>query len=198
MTTKTADQRGSSVITLVAAVVLVIGLAGWGIYQHSQKSSTTADASASNDKQQQQVDKPQQPATTYLSVGEWGIKVPLADSIKDAYYTVSGSNKGDDGLANTAWVSLTSLNDKGCNIGTTGPSSSASPIGSIIRVLPTDTDPVTGAKYTEQDPNGSTVNGYYYTFIPWKNTSCAPASTLQSINAAFESASKSITVTTSN
>lgn len=196
-------QRGFSVGMILIAVLVVglIGASGYLIYQHHKSAAkTTADTHSSQTSGQQRNTtntQPQQTATTYLDIKEWGVKMPLSSSINDAYYTTKGSNVGSDGLPNTAWLGLASLNSSGCNV-SNGPSGTAMPIGSIIRVLPTDTDPVTGELYTQQDPNGITIGGYYYAYTPSKNSTCASATTLQTVNSAFTSAIKSTTTATAS
>jgi Prokaryotic N-terminal methylation motif len=189
-----SNQAGFSIVeaVLVVAVIGIMGAAGWFVYQHNRTLSTGATSNPNPSSNQQTITPSTTPAPTvsYLAIKEWGLKLPLSDSIKDAYYTVEGSNNGADGLPNTAWLGLTSLNSTGCNISTTGPSATASPVGSILRVLPTDRDPVSGELYTQQYPNGATVGGYYYAYKPWNNRHCASATTLQSIDSAFATSAK--------
>jgi len=197
-----SKQTGFSIVEGVLAilVVLALGATSFAVYQRIKSSSTTTDA-ASNPNQstnQQPVTTAPAPTVTYLTIKEWSVKLPLSDSIKDAYYTFEGSNSGSDGLPNTAWLGLTSLNCTGCNISTTGPTDTNKPIGSIFRVLPTDRDPVTGSLYTQQYPNGVTIGSYYYGYAPWENKSCASATTLQSIDTAFSAAAKSTATATTN
>ncbi len=178
-------SRGFAHIGIVILILVLAVIGGAGVYvyhaNHKAKASTVLNKSTNNSSP---TPSPQS-TTHYLEIKEWSVKLPLSSSIEDAYYTVQGSSTGADGLPNTAWLGLTSLNSSGCNVANTGPATSATPIGSIIRVLPTDHDPVTGKLYTQQYPNGVTVSGYFYAFKPWGDAKCASASTLQSIDAAF-------------
>lgn len=200
MKTAQSKQTGFSVIEGMLAALVLVALAGvsFTVYQRVKSSATTTDA-ATNPNQstnQQPVTTTPAPTVSYLTIKEWGVKLPLSDSIKDAYYTFKGSNNGSDGLPNTAWLGLTSLNTNGCDISTTGPSSTNKPIGSILRVLPTDQDPVTGSPYKQEYPNGVTIGSYYYGYAPWKNNTCTSAASLQSIDTGFANAAKSTAAST--
>lgn len=178
-------------VVLIVVAICAIGTVGWLVYQNNKTKPTNAVGSnGSSNSQQSTPPSNPSPTVAYLDIKGWGVKVPLGETIKDAYYTFSGSNKGDDGLPSTAWLGLTSLNDSGCGITTTGPTSEATPIGSIGRVLPTDRDPVKGSLYTELYPNGITIKGYYYFYAPWQNKKCAPKDKLQSVDSAFATATK--------
>jgi hypothetical protein len=176
---------------IIIIVVIVIGALGLYVH-HKSKPGVNNDAlpSSSQTKSQQSTPSKTETTTKYLVIKEWGVELPLSSAVSDAYYTVQGSSTGTDGLPDTAWIGLASLNASGCDIATTDPSSSATPLGSVIRVLPTDTDPVTGELYAHQDPNGVTINGFYYAFLPWKNATCAPANALQTDDKAFAMAIK--------
>jgi hypothetical protein len=194
---------GTTVILLVVLVVAVLAVTGVVVYRYhkpniGKNSAATSSSQSTGQQQGTTTTQSAQVTTPYLDVKEWGIKIPLSDSIKGAYYTTAGSNKGSDGLPNTAWLGLTSLNSSGCNVDNTGPSSTATPIGSIIRVAPTDRDPVHSTPYTQLYPDGVTVKGYYYAYAAWKNKSCAPQATLQSIDAAFAKAAENTVADTTN
>jgi len=192
MKTSRKNQLGfSPVIVLVAIVVVaVIAVAGLVVHNHNHKQNDSKLPSIQTKTTTQQKSPQINSTQQYLSITEWGVRLPLSSGIQDAYYTVAGSNKGSDGLPNTAWLGLTSLNSTGCDISNVGPSANATPVGSIIRALPTDTDPVSGSLYTTEDPNGVTIGSYYYAYVTWKNNTCVSAPTLQSINSAFATAAK--------
>ncbi|MFI6401482.1 hypothetical protein [Streptomyces sp. NPDC050548] len=130
----------------------------------------------------------------HLAIHEWGVNLPIASNINDAYYAVSTSTRDPlTGEPNTVWVGLSSLSNKGCDATRFSTTGEGSPVGAIIRVLPTDTDPVTGTAYTQKYPGGATVGGYYYVYIPWKSAvNCASQSTITGINTSFENASKGV------
>ncbi len=194
------DQSGFSVIEalLIVLVVAALVVIGFMVYQR-HKPSVAKNSTATGTTQttgQQKSGTTTQPATQYLDIKEWGVKLPFSSAINDAYYAV-GSNVGADGKPNTIWLGLTLLNSNGCNASPNNPSS-FKPLGAIVRVLPTDKDPGTGKLYTQQDPNGATINGYYYGYASniSKVSSCASATTLQSIDSAFAAAAKGIIAAT--
>jgi hypothetical protein len=190
-----ARKGGFSVVTVLVSVALLAGIAGtgWIVYQHNKTQATRAASGSSQPTNSSATPaSPTQPAITYLDISEWGLKLPLPESIKDVYYTMKGSNVGSDGLPNTAWIGLTSLNAGGCDISSTGPSATSSPVGSIIRVSLTDQDPITGKLYTDQDPGGVTIGDHYYVYISWKNKKCAGQDKLNAIDASLAAAAKGL------
>ena len=67
-------------------------------------------------------------------------------------------------------------------------------LGAITRTLPTDKDPVSGKLFTELEPNGAIINGYYYGFADegLKSRTCVPAVTVQALDAAFAAAIRKV------
>ena len=199
----TPEQSGFSVIEVLLAVLVVAALAVTGlvVYQHhkpnsAKNSAATGTSQTTTQPSNTTTTQPAPTTTQYLTIKEWGVKLPLSSAINDAYYSVGG-NVGTDGLPNTMWLGLTSLNSSGCNASNED-SPSFKPIGAIVRVLPTNHDPGTGKLYTQQDPNGTTINGYYYGYTSniSKDSSCSSATTLQSIDSAFGTAAKGIVTAT--
>ncbi len=134
------------------------------------------------------------PATIqYLNVKEWGIKLPLSDVIKNAYYVVSNGSADANGQPNTMWLGLTSLNIGDCNASLAN--KSGGPItgfGALERVLPTDHEPVIGKLYTDLYP-GVLIGKYYYAYISdTKYRTCTVQAILQPIDSAFATAAKGI------
>jgi prepilin-type N-terminal cleavage/methylation domain-containing protein len=84
MSNNRARQNGFSLveISLVLAVVVVLGLIGWGIWQNRQTASkaTTSTSSATA----------KQPSNT-LTIKEWGVKLDVG-SVSDATYKLVGNN----------------------------------------------------------------------------------------------------------
>ena len=104
----TPKQSGFSVIEVLLIVLVVAALAATGFVVYQHHKSGTKSATATNSPQTSTAKQSAQAATQYLTNGEWGVKVPLSDPIKDAYYNVKDSNT-TDGLPNTAWLGLKSL-----------------------------------------------------------------------------------------
>ena len=108
-------QAGFSIVSVLAVIVVsgIIGVTGWFVYQHNRIKPTSA-LGTPNQLGTQQTTTPAAPSPTvsYLTVKEWGIKLPLPASIKDANYIVSTSFGNDpDGLPSGVWLGLESLTD---------------------------------------------------------------------------------------
>ncbi len=190
-------------VLIVIAAVAVIGAAGWFVYQHNRTKATNAagGTQTTNQTSNQQTTSttPPAPTVTYLTIKEWGVRLPLSDSIKDAYYVVpDGISKDADGLPSGISLSVSSL-DTACGKLNSGPTGQDNSLAGIIRVLPTDTDPVSGKLYTQLYPGGPTINGYYYAFSDLtSHRTCASQTTLQSIGSAFSAAAKSTALAPAN
>lgn len=183
-----SKQTGFSIVELIIAIVVVgvIGAAGWFVYQHNRPKG--ANAAENTQTTNQQTPTTPSPTVAYLTITEWGVKLPLSDSIKGAYYIPGISSKGSDGLPNQMWIGLTSLNGNGCTAtNNSGPAL-------IFRALPTDTDPVSGKLLTEKYPNGAIIGSYYYGYEDFttssSNTCKAPQTTLQTVKTALSDAAK--------
>lgn len=194
-------QSGFGVLGVLVAVVAVaiIGGVGFMVFKKSSdtRSSSTptstvpAPAPRADESGEAQTAKPGEPQPYLLEIKEWGVILPLPERVKDAYYTTAGSNTGDDGLSNTAWISLTSLDGTSCDVAKTGPTKTATPVGFIGRALPSDEEPVKQVLYTKLYPNGVTIGGYYYFYVSATDVKCASNESLQTINSALTSATKS-------
>src|SRR5690242_13299650 len=90
MTRMKNRQAGFGIVEALIAVfaVGVLAGAGWFVYQHNRTKVTKAAAGSPPATQQTTPTTPPAPTVTYLDVKEWGIKLPLPNSIKDAYYVV--------------------------------------------------------------------------------------------------------------
>jgi type II secretory pathway pseudopilin PulG len=87
---KRSKQAGFSIVEAVlgVAVLGILGAAGWFVYQHNQPKPTDAAATTNQSANQQTTTTPA-PTVAYLTINEWGVKLPLSDTIKDAYYVVA-------------------------------------------------------------------------------------------------------------
>ncbi len=183
----------SVVVVIATAAILVT--AGLFVYQHSRTKVTNAASSsqATNNQQAATTTSPG-PTVSYLDIKEWGIKIPLSSNIHDAYYVIPQSiSYNSDGKPSGVYVDVKSLNAS-CGDATAGNTNRSieNAVGEIGRSLPTDTDPVSGKPYTQLNPDGITIGGYYYGYINATNgKTCASQSLLQSVDAAFANATKS-------
>lgn len=196
---KKTDNRqagfGPVIVLVVVLVVVVIGAAGWVVYQHHKgsgtpKANTTTSQTTS---QQQSTTTTQTQPVAYLDIKEWGIKLPLSNTISDAYYVAGVGSVGSDGVSNQIFLGLTSLDTSGCTAAGSNHGQDSA-LGMIFRTKPTDVDPVTNKAYSQEYPNGATVGTYYYAFQGSANSNIstckAPQSTVQSVDSAFATAAK--------
>lgn len=196
MTGTNKQQAGFSIIEIVTTVV-VVGLivgAGWFAYQHNRPQA--GNATPDNN---QPIDKPNSakpgPTVAYLEVKEWGVKIPLSEEIKDAYYISGGSSEGLDSPPNKIWLGIKSKKGANCDPGNNERGQRGA-LGAIIRVLPTTTDPITGELLIEAYPEGTMLGDYYYMYQSWeKDNPCGSESTLQKTDSAFAAAAEVITST---
>jgi hypothetical protein len=193
-------QSGFNIIEAVIAIAIIGALAGgsWLVYQHI-KQSATRTAAASNPNQSSQTITPQAPTITYLNIQEWGIKLPLSTTIKDAYYVPSSQNHAADGTPLAMFIGLKSLDAAGCNAHTANtPGGISTILGTIIRIAPTDVDHVSGVEYVKEWPS-ATIGQYAYALHDVTSfRTCASSNTLKSIGTALSNATKSATVSTTN
>jgi len=191
---------GFGLIGIIAIILVVGAIAGIGFFIHNHHTRT-APTSAETTNVVPPAPKAPSTSTTptdegaTLIVKEWGVSIPLPASLKDAYYVPSTGSADTDGSINTIWLGLKSKDTETCGaaLGNTG----GSTLGGIVRVLPTDTDPVTGKFYSEL-LTGVQIEKYYYGFGPSldADNKCGSVDSRRDINAAFGSATKSATATT--
>ena len=191
-------QSGFSVIELllIALVVGVLAVIGMLVYQRHKPSgvkNNTATSSATTQSAHR--------ATQYLTIKEWGVKIPLTSAIGDAYYVADPTSKGSDGVTDQIYLGLTSMDSYGCTAAGSVHGLSSAP-ALIFRALPGATDPVSGQLLTQKYPDGVTIGSYYYGYENLStgsgNKCKAPAASLQSFNAAFSSSAKSAVAATAN
>ena len=173
---------------LILVVLAFISGLSWHIYhERNDAAKNTAQQKSTSST------KITQPVTQYLTMKEWGVKIPLSSTISDAYYVVpTGISPDADGLPSGVIFGLKLLNSS-CGTVSADPTGYNNDVGSIVRALPTDSDPVSGKTYTQLYPNGVTINGYYYGYSSGTTTKkCANTTTLRSINSAFTIAVKNM------
>lgn len=191
-------QAGFSIVEAVIAVVAVvaIGTAGFFVYQHNRPKSTNAAANTSNQQTQQTTTTTPAPTVSYLTITEWGVKLPLSAEIKDAYYMPAvGSSKGSDGQPNTLLLGLHSQDGNSC-----AATNNLTALAQISRTSPSSVDPVTNKLYTQEYPNGVTIGNYFYAYQGISsNDGCkVPQALAQPINDAFNAAVKGMVSATAN
>ena len=193
-------QRGFSLpLALVAvAAIAVLGVSGWLVYKHQTHTtkppvadSATTTSPSTTKSESSPTAQPAQTATTYLDITQWGVRLPLSSAIQNAYYVVPiGMATDSDGEPSGVFVSAHAL-DSACGTLTSDAKGSLNRVGEIVRVQPSQTDPVTRELYTQEYPNGLTINGWYYGFSGASpESSCGNASATPSIVSAYQTATK--------
>lgn len=171
-------------LLVIIAALGVIGAGGWFVYQHNR--TKPVDAAINSQPSQQTATATTTPITAAtLDIKEWGVRLPLSNPIKDAYYVVA-TNSTD-----TMWLGLKSLDSAGCAADLGNTQGASAVIAAIIRVLPTDKDPVKGILYTQLYP-GRTIDGHYYAYMAHPNNQCVSTTSHASVDAAFEVAAENI------
>jgi hypothetical protein len=174
-----------------------LGGVGWYVWHSKNETDKTLNqVDKTSSSQLQSKESSLTNKQSYLIVKEWNIKLPLTNSISDAYYVVSTNSQDNNGQTNTVWLGLKSLDSFGCSANQAN--KSGSPLAGLIKAAPADTDPVSGATYKDKDPNGSTVDAYYYGYVDYiTHRPCTTKADLQQklkdVNAAFADAAKKIT-----
>ncbi len=142
------SQSGFSAleVVLIIVVVGVIAGAGWFVWHAKQTSSGQSSKQSSSQTSQSSNDTENssdlgESSAAYLTVSEWGVKIPLSETTKNVSYTVV------DGTHAT--ISVASLNT-GCS-----DSKAASTVGELYRAK-SESDLASG--------QGVLANGYYYDF----------------------------------
>lgn len=192
------NQNGFSGLEVLLVLVLVgiVGLTGWYVWHANSRNSKEISTSnnnltPSNTNKQVRTKSEQK----YLDIKEFGIKLPLSANITDAYYVISTASQTDD-KPSTVWIGLKSLDSMGCAAAQAN-SGGAYPFGSIIKVKPEEVDPMSGTPFTQKDPDGVTIGGYYYAYISGisSTTGCVAKNNIKNVgarDAAFKTAGKKI------
>lgn len=191
-------QSGFSIVAAVIAVVAVtvIGSAGFFVYQHNRTKATSAEQDNSQTTNQQTTTTPPAPTASYLTIAEWGVKIPLSAEIKDAYYMPAvGSSKGPDGQPNTLLLGLHAQDNNNC-----AATNNLTALAQIFRTSTSSVDPVTNKLYTQEYPNGVIIGNYLYAYQGISNNDdCkVPQASAQPINDAFTTAVKGMVSATAN
>jgi Tfp pilus assembly protein PilV len=190
MQTTKAKQSGFTIVEGILIVVALVALVGggWLVYQHVKQSATRTDAAQNPNQSTQQTPAPPAQTVAYLTITEWGIKIPLSDTIKDAKYILSDSIVDPQGRPAGAWVTTVNAEANSCTLSNQN-QDGGNAIGEIMRIEPGQQDGVTGELLTKEFPNGTTVGGYNYAYESWagRNT-CVSAAEQQTLDGAFGSA----------
>jgi hypothetical protein len=142
---------------LVVVILAIVGFTGYYIWDSNQSTNDVLDA-ANKSASVKVENKPATPVAVepvgYLTLSEWGVKIPLTKAVASTYYSYEARNRG------YAYLSLRSLADKEplCAPEQGG-------LAAISRIRQGDKNPLTGERYTSdylaQLPK---IGNYYYSF----------------------------------
>ena len=170
------DHSGFSAVEVLVVLTVVAVLAATGLVQYQHHKSTSAKSSTGT--------RPQ--STEYLTIYEWGVKIPLSSAISDAYYTsIFASSQGSDGEPNQFSLGLKSLDSSGC-----AAANGAAPV-LLFRTSPTKIDPVSNKPVSKEGP-GVTIGNYFYGYSLTKSKTCDSPTTFQHLDSAMTTAAKGI------
>ena len=176
---------------LVIFTLLIIGLGGWFIYQHNRTKTSDAVSNTQTNVTSTEPKTEPGPTVTYLEIKEWGVKLPLSEAIKDAYYAVpTGISPNIDGKPSGIILGLASLDEK-CGKVTSGVDDYSNALGGIVRALQDEKYPTSGRTYKEEYPIGVQIGDYYYGFGDMTSEKkCESQEKLSSIADALKNATK--------
>lgn len=156
------NQSGFSPVEIILVIGLLIALVavGWLVYDRQQSKKD----SVSTTSQQQEVphggdesglgDADTAPADTYLSIKEWGVKIPVSGDISDAYYAM---NEG------FLYLSKGAYKNTGCAAESGG-------LGVITRFSESEKNNEANSPLVS---SAVKINGYYYAYIS-PQAACEP------------------------
>jgi hypothetical protein len=193
-------EKSKKIILGIILLCLLIGAGIWLVQKPGKRlasettqSQTNTQSPATTTTTTTTTAVPAEQAPAYLDIKEWGIRLPLSDTVKDAYYVVPlGVYREADGVPGQVKIGLASLDSIGCSAREFAAKSTSDSgnqeVGSILRVDPNKTHPVTGKTYAETYPGGIEVGKHYYVFGYNKQKPCTTEKDMTRIYTDFESA----------
>jgi hypothetical protein len=203
------NQSGFSLIEalLMILVIAVIGFCGYFVY-HSQKSKT---ASASAHKTTGDSAKTKTVVETqyivvrdnqkYLNIKEWGVIIPIDDSIDSVVYTGGHYDIGGGSSPDDARLGLLSLGSDCSEL----PDASSAPLGWYVRFTKDD---VNAEKVEQVEPGSTSLHelvktavkipgsdggyGAYYVAYAKPTSDCSNGENMASVNAATATFEKAL------
>lgn len=193
MTAKSSNQVGIGAILIIAVALGLAVVVGASLFVANNRVERNSAGAAATIAPPKVTDpkatsaKQSKPGTYELFVKEWGVTVPLPESMKDVYYVVSTSSAAPDGTPNTIWLGSKSITSCAAENGNKGRKA----LASIIRVGTNDTEPVSGKRYVETYPNGLAIGDYYYAYGAWsKDNTCTTGENFKKFDDALKPAIK--------
>ena len=102
---------------LIAVAVVVLGLLGWAIwlnfFNHTEPATISTPTESAGNEDKPTEETPPIPMN-YLTITEWGVKLPIDGAISDAKYYMLG----DEVLLTTARIEAACVGQERCSVGT--------------------------------------------------------------------------------
>lgn len=162
---------------LILVIIILLFGTGWYIWHSKNQTNKSLDEAASNSstvvKQTKKASSSPSsaqsltqstPSTSqkYLTLKEWGLKMPLTSNISDAYYSYKNGYM---------YLSLQSMSSTSC-------SADATTLGVVSRFTSDEKDPQTDELYAKEFPNAANVGQYYY-YYTHPQAACSDDQALQ-------------------
>lgn len=152
MTFRLKNQQGIAIIEslLSLGIVGVVCFTAWFVVASTAKANEALDASDASSNQiiiKPRDDSATDDEQTYLTIKEWGVRVPLSDTSKNAEYKYRN---------NYAYIDVTGLKNGEC--------SDEGATGVILRFKKADINPDTEKTYLSSLPDAPQVGQYYYAY----------------------------------
>lgn len=134
---------------LIILILVIIGFGGYYVWHSQKQTNKTLDTAATTSQKAASAAASNTSSQKYLTIKEWGVKVPLTDADSDAYYLI----KSD--LPNVAYLSLEKYKNTECSADNTT-------LAAYFRFTKDETDPLGGQTYFSERPDSVKIGSYYY------------------------------------
>lgn len=183
-------KRSRHILFVGAALLFLLIIGGSGMAAYHLRTNATTNTKTTAPTNTATSTQPTTASQSYLTIKEWGVKLPLSDTIKDAYYVMGVSSVGANGVSNQAYLGLKSLDGDGC-LAAGNNHGQDSAVALIFRSKPDDVDPVTNKTYVDEYPRGVTVGDYFYGYEGFNSSNI---STCKASTTAIQAADTAIAV----
>jgi hypothetical protein len=181
------NQKGFAALEslLILVIIAIIGGVGYYVWHSKKQTKNVADSSQLSTIKKSSTVSDNQKTKSSLTIKEWGIKIPLTDQIKDAYYTPDSGT-----LTETFTLRVHSLDgEPACTTSEQMPAY-------IKRISSADLHYLESQHEVSAIPPGADIDGYYYYIGIDKEDNCVKnpnnQTLLNNVRDAFNNASAEI------
>jgi hypothetical protein len=151
---KSQSGFGGVEALLFLVIIGIIGFTGWYVWNskaNTDKNLTAVSSTTPIVKKSTTPTASTADATSYLTIKEWGVKIPVSNGLKGLTYSFKAY---DDGTQIVGFT-FPSLKNTECN--------DDQSVGALVRFTASDIDPLSGDKLTSENPGVKQIGTYYYT-----------------------------------